>query len=44
MGDSSLTLVLTMLPMLVAIGFAIFFVALAVRLVKAVERIADRLS
>jgi hypothetical protein len=44
MGDSPAMLIVTLLPMLIAIGLAILFIVLGVRLVKAVERIADRLS
>jgi hypothetical protein len=36
-------LALTVLPMLVGIGLAVFFIVLAIRLVSAVERIADRM-
>ena len=43
MGDSSAILVWTMLPMLISIGIAVFFIVLAVRLVRAVEKIAEKL-
>lgn len=44
MGDSPAMLFLTVLPMLIAIGMAALFIVLGVRLVRAVERIADKLS
>jgi hypothetical protein len=44
MGDSPAMYALTLVPMLVTIGIAVLFVVLAVRLVRAVERIADKLS
>ena len=44
MGDNPAMLILTMLPMLVGIGLAVFFVVLGVRLVRAVERIADKVG
>jgi hypothetical protein len=35
---------LTLLPMLVGVGLAVLFIVLGVRLVRAVERIADKMS
>jgi hypothetical protein len=43
-GDNPLVLFLTMLPMLIVIGLAVLLIVLGVRLVRAVERIADKLS
>jgi hypothetical protein len=43
MGDSPTMMFLTMLPMLIGIGLAVLFIVLGVRLVRAVERIADKL-
>ena len=44
MGDSPIMWFLTLLPMLVGVGLAVLFIVLGVRLVRAVERIADKMS
>jgi hypothetical protein len=44
MGSSPFTLTPTELPALVGIGLAAFFVVLALRLMSAVERIADTIG
>jgi hypothetical protein len=43
-GDSPIMWFLTLLPMLVGVGLAVLFIVLGVRLVRAVERIADKMS
>ena len=43
MGDSTAMFAWTVLPALISIGLAILFVVLAVRLVRAVEKIADKM-
>ncbi len=44
MGESFPMLAWTVMPMFISIGVAVLFVVLAVRLVRAVERIADKLG
>jgi Ca2+/H+ antiporter len=44
MGDSGVMFMWSVLPMLISIGIAVFFIILAIRLVRAVERIADKLG
>jgi Ca2+/H+ antiporter len=44
MGDSAVVYLWTFIPALVSIGLAVLFIILAVRLVRAVERIADKLG
>ena len=44
MGDNGAVFFWTMLPMLISIGVAVFMIVLAVRLVRAVEKIADRIG
>jgi hypothetical protein len=43
-GDTTVTNFLTFVPMVISIAVAVFLIALAVRLVRAVERIADKLG
>ena len=44
MGNSAAVFAWTVLPILFSIGIALFFVVMAIRLVRAVERIADKLG
>lgn len=44
MEDNAAMLFVTMLPMLIGIGVAVPFIVLGVRLVRAVEPVADKLS
>jgi hypothetical protein len=44
MGDSRVMLLWTIFPMLVSVGIAVLFIVLAVRLVRAVEKIAEKLG
>ncbi len=44
MGESFPMLAWTVMPMFISIGVAVLFVVLAVRLVRAVERIEDKLG
>lgn len=44
MGNGAAILAWTMVPMIISIGIAVFFIILAVRLVQAVEKIADKLG
>ena len=44
MGDSALMFFWSFIPMLVSLALAVFLLVLAVRLVRAVERIADKMK
>ena len=44
MGDSTAVLAWTLVPMLVSVGIGVLFIVLAVRLVRAVEKIAEKLG
>jgi Ca2+/H+ antiporter len=44
MGSSAAAFFWAFIPALVSIGVAVFFILLAIRLVRAVERIADKLG
>ncbi len=44
MGDNTAMLIWTMVPMLISVGIAVLFIVLAVRLVRAVERIAEKMG
>jgi len=44
MGTNAAMFMWTAVPMLISIGIAVFLIVLAVRLVRAVEKIADKLG
>lgn len=44
MGDNTTMFIWTLFPMLVSVGIAVFFIVLALRLVRAVEKIAEKLG